>query len=273
MRKMKPSPARRVGKDFGKAEKFRSPAFPFPTFVGKSGDSFGMRLEAVEMKFVNQKFCAQNGFSLNPSFEEFTQDNKRYYQEIEDYDWVEVTDRFRGLEAILHRLRERQSLRLLEEFGRGKKFLDAGCGTGLILRHLPSGSVGLDINPRNIRRAKKHAPKAKLALGDIERMPFTNQSFTTVVCTEVLEHLPEPEKAIKEIFRVLEPYGVLIGSVPAQNPLWRLRIFSSTHPGEPYHRLYQKKEVEALFNDQDKILRLTRECFWMSFFFVIEKSG
>jgi len=226
----------------------------------------------LEMDFVDRKFCAKNGVSLDLSFEEFIQENRRYYQEEEDYDWVEVADHFRGLEAIFHRLRERQASKLVKEFEAGNKFLDAGCGTGLILRHLPAGSVGLDINQRNTRRAKKHAPRAKLVLGDIQEMPFADASFTTIVCTDVLEHLLEPQKALEEIFRILAPQGIAIGSVPAQNPIWRLRFLSSTHPGEPYHRLYKKQEVKALFDGKGKILELKRRCFLMNFFFVVEND-
>lgn len=221
--------------------------------------------------FINQKFCAKNGLALDVTLEEFTQVNKRYYQDVEDYDWVEVADHFRGLEAILHRLRGKETLKLIKKFGEGGNFLDAGCGAGLVLRHLPPGSVGLDVNSRNIHRAKIHAPEAKLILGDIEKMPFASQSFTTIICTDVLEHLPLPQKALEEIFRVLAPGGILIGSVPAQNPIWRLRFLSSTHPGEPYHRLYKKEEVQALFSSKGKILKLKRGCFFMNFFFVVKK--
>ncbi len=197
--------------------------------------------------------------------------NKRYYQEIENYDWVEVVDNFLGLEAVLHRLRERETLRLIKKFGLNK-FLDAGCGTGLNLRHLPSGSVGLDINPRNLQRAKKYAPQVKLVLGDIEKMPFNNHSFRSVICTEVLEHLLKPQKALKEIFRVLIPKGLLIGSVPTRHPLWFFRFLSSTHPGEPYHHHYQKQEIQTLFNNKGKILRLNKSCLGMSWFFVVEND-
>lgn len=223
-------------------------------------------------RFINRKLCAKNGFFVDGSLKKLTDENKKYYQEIEDYDWTKVADNFQGLEAILHRLRERETLKLVRELGVRGKFLDAGCGTGLILRHLPSGSVGFDINPRNIKRAKFYAPEAKLVLGDIEKMPFADKSFTIIICTDVLEHLPQPQKALKEIFRVLEPKGILIGSVPAQNPIWHFRFLSSTHPGEPYHRIYQKKEVQTLFNNQGRILRLKRGCFWMNFFFVVEND-
>ncbi|MCL4382166.1 MAG: class I SAM-dependent methyltransferase [Patescibacteria group bacterium] len=223
-------------------------------------------------RFVNWKFCAKNGLTVDISTEKFVKENKRYYQELEDYDWVEVANRFRGLETILHCLRERETLKLVKEFGKEGKFLDVGCGTGLILRHLPPDSIGLDINPRNLRRAKTHAPQAKLVLGDIEKMPFSGQAFKAVICTDVLEHLIHPQKALSEILRVLTPKGILIGSVPAQNPIWHLRFLSSTHPGEPYHRIFKKREVQALFNNQGKILRLKRGCFGMNFFFVVEND-
>jgi ubiquinone/menaquinone biosynthesis C-methylase UbiE len=82
-------------------------------------------------RFINRKLCAKNGFFINGSLKKLTDENKKYYQEIEDYDWTKVADNFQGLEAILHRLRERQTLRLVREFGVRGKFLDVGCGTGL----------------------------------------------------------------------------------------------------------------------------------------------
>lgn len=224
----------------------------------------------IDPHFINEKLCQKNGYVLDSN--EFIAENKKYYQEIEDYDWVKVADDFRGLEAILHRLREKSLLKLWKKYHKGKKFLDAGCGTGLMLRHFPKASIGLDINPRNLIKAKIHAPYAKLVLGDIEKIPFNNNSFSTIVCTEVLEHLPRPSIALKEIFRVLEKGGLLIGSVPAKNLIWNLRFLSSTHPGEPYHRLYEEKELRSLLSQFGKILLLKKGDMAMNFFFVIEKK-
>lgn len=224
------------------------------------------------INFIDYKFCVQNGFHTDLSIKEFTRENKRYYQEVENYDWVKVTDRFQGLEAILHRLREKETLSLVRKFAKGNKYLDAGCGTGLILRHLPSDSYGLDINPRNLRLAKSYAPKARLVLGDIEKIPFPDKKFTTIICTDVLEHLLQPQKAVNEIFRILSDDGILIGSVPAQNWLWRLRFLSSTHPGEPYHRLYKKSEVRNLLNGKGKILKINNGCLFMNLFFVVKND-
>jgi len=64
--------------------------------------------------------------------------------------------------------------------------------------------VSLDITSR-------HGPTI---LGDIQRLPIRNGAINTVVCTQVLEHVPQPVQAINEISRVLALNGVAIISVP-----------------------------------------------------------
>lgn len=203
---------------------------------------------------------------------EFIQFNKNYYKHIEDYDWVDVTDNFKGLESIFHKLRQFLIVRLIRKYKRGDKMLDAGCGTGLILRDLPKGTVGVDINPRNVKKAKKHAPKAKVMLADIESLPFKKDAFTTIISTEVIEHQPDPLPTVNELKRVLRRGGVLIGSVPATSPIWFLRFLSSTCPrGEPFHKNFKRKELEKLFKEF-KIVKLSRSVLGMSYFFVVEKK-
>jgi ubiquinone/menaquinone biosynthesis C-methylase UbiE len=132
--------------------------------------------------------------------------------------------------------------------------LDAGCGTGLNLRALPVGSVGLDINPRNIDVLNQRLPQHEAVLGDIEDMPFEDETFTGVLCTEVLEHVPDPHTALKQIWRVLKPGGILVGTVPAPSPVWRLRFLSSTCPaGEPFHNEYSVAQVRELLGYFDVI--------------------
>ena len=180
-----------------------------------------------------------------PAWAEWVKD---YYRSIETYDWVDVSDHLRGPEAIFHKNRERVVRRLVKRHAvAGAPILDAGCGTGLNLRHLPAGSVGLDINPRNISVVRARVPGCSAVLGDVEAMPFPDATFGTVVCTEVLEHVPDPRRALAEIRRVLMPGGVLIGSVPARSWVWRLRFLSSTCPGdEPFHNEYTPPEVREL---------------------------
>lgn len=198
--------------------------------------------------------------------------NKDYYRYIEDYDWVDAADHYRGFESFFHKLREFLIKKQLKKFGRGEKYLDAGCGTGLLLRHLPKGSFGIDLNPRNIKKAQKNAPGAKVIKGDIEKMPFEDGEFSTILCAEVIEHQPDPIPTVRELKRVLTKGGVLIGSVPSESPIWFFRFLSSTCPrGEPFHKNFKKIELQKLFKDF-KIKQLNRSVAGMNYFFVLEKT-
>jgi SAM-dependent methyltransferase len=202
---------------------------------------------------------------------ELIEKTKKYYREEENLDWVEMTDQFKGIVSYFHQNREALVKKLVEQFGEGKKYLDAGCGTGLLLRHLPEGSVGLDINPRAISKAKEYAPKAALVVADIEEIPFPGDTFETVLCVDVLDRLPHPARAISEIKRVLKRDGILIGTVPALNPLWRLQFLTATAPPtEPYRKEYTKREIEKLLAPF-KIIHLSPALSNMTWAFVARK--
>lgn len=115
--------------------------------------------------------------------------------------------------SILKALKE--SLPLFKD-----KFLDVGCGKmpyrSYILQHSEvSKYVGLDIE-----NALIYDPKVNPDFfWDGIKMPFEDSSFDSAMATEVLEHCPEPEIVLKEVFRVLKPGGVFFFTVPF---LWNL---------------------------------------------------
>jgi SAM-dependent methyltransferase len=191
---------------------------------------------------------AATGVDIEPGTPAWSEWVKDYYRDVETYDWVDVADNLRGLEAFFHRNRARAVRRLTTKYALpNHPILDAGCGTGLNLRHLPPGSTGIDINPRNVELVAKRLRSHKVVEGDIEAMPFADGAFGTVLCTEVLEHVPGPAAAIREFRRVLQPGGVLIGSVPARSLIWKLRFLSSTCPhSEPFHNEYLPHEVRRM---------------------------
>jgi len=98
-----------------------------------------------------------------------------------------------------------------------KKVLDAGCGEGFTLDRLRKEKigiefVGIDNSAVAINLGKKLFPGFVLKVDDIYNLSFDDSSQDLVLCTEVLEHLKEPERAIKELIRVSKKYIVL--SVP-----------------------------------------------------------
>ena len=204
-----------------------------------------------------------------PESESWAEWVKDYYRNVESYDWVAVADRVRGPETFFHRSRARSVRSLVRRYAdQESPMLDAGCGTGLNLRHLPPGSIGLDLNPRHLALVEQRLPEHPTVLGDVEAMPFEDETFATVVCTEVIEHVPHPARALAEIMRVLRLGGVLIGSVPARTPIWRLRSLSRTcGGGEPFHEHYRPSEVRAMLSDFD-IVRVGRSIDRMNVLFV-----
>ena len=202
---------------------------------------------------MHQHDHAAHGVDIEPGSAAWSEWVKDYYRDVETYDWVDVADNLRGPEAFFHKNRARVVRKLTAKYADPKgPMLDAGCGTGLNLRHLPAGSTGIDINPRNLALIRERLPNHHAVHGDIEAMPFEDGAFATVLCTEVLEHVPDPAAALKEFGRVLQPGGTLIGSVPARSAIWRLRFLSSTCPhSEPFHNEYLPNEVREMLRGWD----------------------
>ena len=197
---------------------------------------------------MHQHEHAAHGVDIEPGTPAWSEWVKDYYRDVETYDWVDVADNLRGLEAFFHRNRARVVRRLISRYAvPGAPILDAGCGTGLNLRHLPAGSTGIDINPRNVEVVARRLPNHRVIQGDVEALPFEANDFGTVLCTEVIEHIPDPSAALSEFRRVLKPGGVVVGSVPARSMIWKLRFLSSTCPhSEPFHNEYLPDEVRQM---------------------------
>ncbi len=96
---------------------------------------------------------------------------------------------------------------LLEKHVHGR-ILDAGAGAHAytpLLSRLGSDYVSMDVTLERADQA---------VVGSILSLPFGDCSFDTVFCSQVLEHLPEPLTALKELTRALKPDGVLILTAP-----------------------------------------------------------
>jgi ubiquinone/menaquinone biosynthesis C-methylase UbiE len=147
----------------------------------------------------------------------------------------------------------------------GDVVLDLGCGEG---RHVISAyveqdvhSVGVDLNFEDlVKTREKFAPFAEpnnadkrfwLSMANALELPFGDSTFDRVICSEVLEHIPDYAGALVEIQRVLKPGGLFCASVPRTWPERICWAFSSAyHEVEGGHlRIFKagelREEIEA----------------------------
>ena len=121
--------------------------------------------------------------------------------------------------------------KLAMEIGDDMRFLDLGCGTGWAVRYLSGLSqgkgdfLGIDISPEMIGKAIINARgigNAKFLIANAENLPFSSEYFDSVLCTNSFHHYPDPDRVLREIFRVLKTGGrIHILDVTADDPLLR----------------------------------------------------
>jgi len=199
-------------------------------------------------------------------------DNVKGYYAQEQYDWI--TD-VKFPEILLHdRRRVAMSTKTPEYIG-DSEVLDLGCGTGLITQVLPGRVTGVDISAWKIERARQHCPRATFVVDDVEELGKLDGSlrFDAVVCTDVLEHLERPDRAVATAWRVLKPGGVLLGTVPTRSVIWKLRRFLTTadSSGEPFHIHYSREMLQKLL-ESFTLKEISKQCLGLEWFFAAVKK-
>lgn len=147
--------------------------------------------------------------------------------------------------SVHSRLRESHLKRRLAGQS-GGVFIDVGCGLGYLSRVLPppgSLAIGADYDEASLRLNRRSGLPNMIRSG-ADRLPFADNSADVVLCSEVLEHLPEPldRHALAELIRILKPGGKLLITVPSLEGLratTRLRNLGHDDPegGEYHHRI------------------------------------
>jgi 2-polyprenyl-3-methyl-5-hydroxy-6-metoxy-1,4-benzoquinol methylase len=99
---------------------------------------------------------------------------------------------------------------------RSARLLEIGSGLGHLVAQLEDSfeTHGLDLNYWAVRQSKSVVRKTGLQNTSAQDLPFADRSFNVVIIKHIVEHLPDPQKAIIEIGRVTEPGGTLILATP-----------------------------------------------------------
>lgn len=116
-----------------------------------------------------------------------------------------------GRDHGYHALVDELEASIVIPFLPGKRVLEVGCGTGLVLARLAphaASAVGVDLSPGMLARARDRG--LEVHEGSATALPFGDHSFDVVCSFKVLAHVPDIEGALREVARVLRPGGVAI---------------------------------------------------------------
>ncbi len=150
-----------------------------------------------------------------------------FFNQLSDEWWNE-----NGKFKILHQIKSHRMSYILDQINnrniRNLKILDVGCGGGIIcepLARLGAKVTGIDFAPNNIIAAKIHSKKNKLKINyinkDIEKSKL-DEKFDIILMFEVLEHLDNWKKTIKNIKKNLNKNGLIIISTINRNLLSKI---------------------------------------------------
>lgn len=115
--------------------------------------------------------------------------------------------------------------------------LDIGCADGMFSKVILDKTkakklIGLDVLKSSVSWANKHwasTGKMKFKVADAHKLDFNKETFDAVFALEVLEHVHNPEKVLREIKRVLKPNGYGIFLVPSDSTLFKSIWFLWLH--------------------------------------------
>ncbi len=125
--------------------------------------------------------------------------------------------------------------------GRVLALLDVGCGTGAMSARVQRWGkvVSMDYSSLALQYCRRRGLQ-HLAQGDAMKLPFQTSSFDTILCMDVLEHLPDDVTALCEFLRVLKPGGRMLATVPAYPHLWSEHDTALMH-----YRRYLRPELSS----------------------------
>ena len=152
---------------------------------------------------------------------------------------------------------------LIRPVVKAKTVLELATGTGLIAKHIVNAAAHIeatDASPEMIAEAKRDTRSVKLhfSVQDMFRLPYADGSFDAVIVSNALHIVQQPEKALREIGRVLKDDGVLIAPTftHAGNSFsGKVRAFFMKLAGFPLHSRWTSEEYLTFLRQNDWTVR------------------
>jgi ubiquinone/menaquinone biosynthesis C-methylase UbiE len=166
-----------------------------------------------------------------------------------------------------------------------KKLLDVGCADGYFLNRirpaLSSKTIinGVDVSEKLIKAARQKYPEIHFFTADAHKLPFKEQSFDLVICTETLEHVVEPEIVLAEMKRVVTDKGKILLELDSDSRLfnfifdfWVKFFKGKVWQGAHLHRLPAKKLEKFFVSQKLTVIHKRVSHFGMAVTYLLKKS-
>lgn len=173
------------------------------------------------------------------------------YHRVESHHWW-----FVGRRGVVH------DMVLRSNPDRRCRILEMGCSAGQLIRQLNDDGYrdvqGIDISEGAIDLCRRAGIAARVM--DAQQLDFPDASFDLVTASDILEHLADEQRALREWRRVLRPGGLLMVFVPAFRFLWTAHDVANKH-----YRRYRLSELTSRL--QEGGFEIQRKSYWNALLF------
>lgn len=138
---------------------------------------------------------------------------------------------------------------------KANNFLEVGCNVGSAVeaaRRLGLNSTGIEIDSEAVTIAKKEYPKCKFISTSAEEYSKHGEKYDLVFCTEVIEHVPNPNEFVEALYNLVAPGGLLFMTTPDAGHLRRTKIFIHWNEVKPPEHIfwYDKNSIKQLLQNK-----------------------
>lgn len=208
------------------------------------------------------------------------------YKQLSIDEFTRAAEKYETEDAGVYNICKKDYPDILEEIEKEQftDLLDAGCGTApmlsLLTKSFPDAHfTGIDLTPKMIEVAqRKNLPNTTLLCGDCENLPFDDNKFDVIICSQSIHHYPNPQDFFKSVKRCLRPNGRLIlRDVTIKNTIihWfvnniELPFLNKLGYGDVH--CYNKREIQQLCDNVDLTLEKFEQRKGLRLHAVIRKS-